>query len=245
MKARDVFRKRREEIREIHKQYMIFYPLFCISVVLLTLVWVGMLLFVDKENLGYEMNLYTEALGVLVSIGITVLLIDQLNERRETQHLKHRLIREVGSGSNEFAKNAVSWMRSENWLENDDGLLKESNLNWTDLHCANLQKANLQNAQLINANLQKATLHGSNLKGAWLVNAKLQKSELQGADLRFAHLDDAELEGAKLPDGTNYTDDIDMERFTDPNHGQYKLTLKNINRLRRGFGLKPLRYIVE
>ena len=234
------FNKRWKQIRAIHKQYMLFYWLFGGAVVLLTLVWIGTLLFVGKEDPGYKMNLFTEGLGVFVSIGITVLIIDRLDERRSTQRLKRRLVREVGSGSNEFAKNAVSWLRAEKWLEDDNGLLRESDLNWADLRGANLRKVNLQGAQLIEAKLHDAIFHGANLQEAWLINARLRGAELQGADLRFVDLEDAELEGAKLPDGTIYCDNTDMERFTNPNHFQYKITLKQINWIRGGLDAKPL-----
>ena len=192
------------------------------------------------EN-DYVMNLFTEMIGVVLGTCITVFVIDRLREYRERENLKLRLIREVGSGSNEFAKNAVSWLRAEGWLEGDDGLLKGKVLNWADLRGAFLRKANLHKVQLIEANLQEANLQCANLQEAWLIDAEMQGAKLQGADLRKAELEDAELEGAILPDATKYTDNTDMERFTDSDHAMYKMTLKSINFYRGILGVKRLR----
>ena len=48
-------------------------------------------------------NLGAESIG----IGITVLVIDFWNERRQTEQLKAQLIREMGGPSHEFALRAV------------------------------------------------------------------------------------------------------------------------------------------
>jgi uncharacterized protein YjbI with pentapeptide repeats len=109
------------------------------------------------------------------------------------------------------------------------------------LSAANLSDANVQDAELSYAGLQDAVLLGANLKGAILSNADLQGAVL-GADdpgaqpyyVDFAliyrgevevkherppdaHFDDSTV----LPDGTLWSPDTDMKRFTDPAHPDF------------------------
>ena len=116
-------------------------------------------------------------------------------------------------------------------------VLDEANLQGARLH-----QAKLQGADLYRANLQRADLRQAHLQGADLMHAKLQKAvlrwaqlhgtdlsgaQLQGADLREADLEGADLEGeyfdeeTKLPDGTLWTEDTDMWRFTDPEYPNF------------------------
>jgi len=193
-------RKRWKEIREIHREHKLFYLLLAGSVLLLALVWVGVMLFVDKENLGYEMNLFTEGLGVYVSIGITVLGVDIAYALRDKKRLRERLKREAGSRSNAIAIGAVEWLRAEGWLQGDDGLLKgeETVLNYANLQGANLTRANLQGTKLVQAKLQGTDLFQANLCGASLYGANLCKAQLQGANLSNANLKSADLRDAKM-----------------------------------------------
>lgn len=137
----------------------------------------------------YRPNLLTEAMG----IGFTVLVIDWINERRAKGELKRRLVRDIGSGSFEFAKAALSWLRAEDWHEGKRSALRR----------ATLVKAQLQEANLENTNFYKADLSESNLKGADLTNAVMREVNLYRADLRGASvmgidLNEANLTGAKL-----------------------------------------------
>ena len=90
---------RPEEIRQIRIQFSWFYALFLGICVLVIGIWIGSLIF-SKEQDGYKMNLFTELLG----IAATVFVIDRLRAYRDREDLKRRLVREVGSRSNEFAK---------------------------------------------------------------------------------------------------------------------------------------------
>jgi hypothetical protein len=110
--------------------------------------------------------------------------------------------------------------------------LQEAYLGLANLRWANLQGANLQGAILTGANLQKANLFEASLQGAnlWVTNlqeADLDTADLQGASLQKANLQGANLEGAsfdegtRLPDGTKWTPDTDMARFTDPDHPDF------------------------
>lgn len=123
--------------------------------------------------------------------------------------------------------------------------LSETNLQQADLRYSNLQQAwlnrsDLQEAKLWGANLQQAGLNSADLQGAKLLHANLQQTalimtNLQQADLRGANLQEAILETefsgtiykaqfdetTILPDGSRWTPETDMRRFTDPSHPDF------------------------
>lgn len=136
----------------------------------------------------------------------------------------------MGSPDNGFAVEAVRQLRSLGWLE--DGSLRganllEANLQKGFLRDANLQNvvlsgANMQYAFLFDANLQNAVLRWVNLQNAFLTEANLQNTNLVNANLQNTDLTDTKFnEFTILPDGTNWTSETDMSRFTDPNHPQF------------------------
>ncbi len=222
----------------MHKEYRLFYWLLGGATFVCGLLWVGTLLFHGSNEYGYEMNLFTEATGVLVSIGFTVLVVDRLYERRDAEQLKKRLVREAGSRLRGIAIPAVEWLRAEGWLTGDDGLLKAADLWEANLEGAVLWKANLQQAVLHRAKLQRSNLNETTLRGAELNGARLEGSMLWMADLQGAYIVDANVEGATfhsatLPDGTTWSEDEDLGRFVDPSHAKYKTTLTKINAIRQ------------
>ena len=96
-----------------------------------------------------------------------------------------------------------------------------------------LREANLRDAKMEGTNLTAANLRGADLRGAYLVyaildgRANLSGADLRGANLRGADLEYAILEGSKwdettiLPDGTPWTSETDLARFTDPKHADF------------------------
>lgn len=186
-----------------------FFNRIVLAIVLVGLgIWIGSLIFSGDESSGYATNIYTEILSVAVTVGI----LDYLNRRRDEQsrvkELKARLVREAGGQSNEAAKRAVDELRANGWLIGEDSLIKGAhmegaNLQEVNLKDANLQKANLKDANLQRANLEGTTLQGANLFAANLQGARLEFVNLEGARLEFVNLDDAwspfaHLEGANL-----------------------------------------------
>ncbi len=132
----------------------------------------------------------------LASIAITILFVDALYEHRETEREKKRLILQMGSPDNAFAREAVRALRSRGWL--GDGSLKKADLYRANLKEAHLWGANLEEAKLTGANLQKARLTGADLQGAQLKVAKLQETTLWATNLQGANLEDADLREANL-----------------------------------------------
>ena len=190
--------KRWKEIRAIHKKYKLFYWLLGGVVVVLTAVWIGTQLFHGREDRGYEMNLFTELLG----IGITVLGVDRLGVYRDRENLKRRLIREVVNGTNDVATKAVIELQHEGWLGGENGLLKGKNLDGANLRGEALKGVNLEGASLCDTDLCEANLYGANLKDATLHDADMRGANLENADLRAdmgtANLQHAVLIGADL-----------------------------------------------
>jgi hypothetical protein len=94
-------------------------------------------------------------------------------------------------------------------------------LRGTDLRKENLMGANLRGANLQESNLEGVDLGGANLEGANLRDARLDAVNLVGANLQGANLEGVDLRGACLPDGTNWTEDTDVTRFTNPDHPDF------------------------
>ena len=130
-------------------------------------------------------DFYANISASLVTITITVLTIDWLNERRADQQLKAQLIREMGSTDNGIALRAVRELRAHGWLE--DGSLRG----------AYLFRANLQNAELRLADLRGSNLHAANLQEANLYGADLRDADLLDIDLRGAYLSHVNLKDTK------------------------------------------------
>ncbi len=190
--------------------------LFAALYVILTVVWflAGFFLpFNDSEHTEYVINLYTETFGVLLGIGATVFIIDQIYERRDwereqemarrekerqTQELKERLVWEAGSRSNNIAISAIEQLRLKGWLTGDDGLLKRVDLTDANLQGANLSDANLEGMNLSGSNLTGADLHGANLTRATLNSTNLQEATLLGANLQEAEFINVNLQKAVL-----------------------------------------------
>jgi uncharacterized protein YjbI with pentapeptide repeats len=125
-------------------------------------------------------------------------------------------------------------------LSNAD--LRKVKFDYPNLENANFRFANMQGTRLSVANLQEAFFFRTDLRGAHLGNSDLKSANLtwanlegadlgetllQGADLGQANLQDADLIYATwskltvLPDGTLWTPDTDMARFTDPDHPDF------------------------
>ena len=189
---------RNQEIRMIHRRFDEFYKIGGGILLVLFGIWIGSLLFGE----GYSTNVYTE----MLSIFVTILVLDRLNERRDTLQLKRRLIREAGSRDNSTALNAIDWLRSEGWLTiyDDEQLLLRKKLSRAYLDNAYLYQANLEDANMYKANLSYADLSKANMRDAFLHRATLDNTSLYNTDFRRAVLWNASLRGAKYIDTARF-----------------------------------------
>lgn len=182
----------------MRKEYKLFYWLLTGATIIVILLWVGTILFHAREDRGYEMNLFTEGLGVGVSILVTVLGINVAYERRDKKRLRQRLKREAGSRANAIAIAAVEWIRAEGWLEGDDGLLKGEDLTNANLQGADLRYANLHGTCLKNANLKYTDMSHAQVQHAKLFGADLLEARLFGTDFSYAKLQHTDLRGTSM-----------------------------------------------
>ena len=186
---------KQQELEAIRQKYPALYPFAAGVVILLVGFVLGAEWFKNGENYtDFFMNIYTE----VFSIGITVVVLDRINEYRDEQRLKQRLVGESGSKSNETAKSAIDWIQRENWMKGEDSLLKGANLSGANLDKAELHDANLEGINLSGASLRHAGLISANLKGADLSGTDLEEAGLNNAILIDANLNDADLKHARL-----------------------------------------------
>jgi hypothetical protein len=117
-----------------------------------------------------------------------------------TRQEKERLSRQLGSRVNAVALQATEELRAHGWLE--DGSLQGVVLDFANLQGAMLKMADLQKTWINHANLRGANLEGAYLQGAYLTNVSFDENTI-------------------LPDGSKWSPDTDMGRYTNPNHPQF------------------------
>jgi hypothetical protein len=141
---------------------------------------------------GVLHNLASEMLGAV----ITFVLIQEFVGGREKLHdLKTNLIHQLGSADNALALQALKELRARGWLADES------------LKVVDLTRANLQGALLSDAYLPGASLLYADLRDAYLLHA-----DLGGAMLNTS---------TRLPDGSHWTPDVDLRRFTEPDYPDF------------------------
>jgi uncharacterized protein YjbI with pentapeptide repeats len=110
--------------------------------------------------------------------------------------------------------------------------LQGASLLGTKLEGVTLWEANLQGASLWGANMRLASLWHANLQETRLWQTNLQGASLEWANLRGANLREANLieasfseaifdETTVLPDRTAWTPNVNLARFTNPEHPKF------------------------
>lgn len=114
--------------------------------------------------------------------------------------------------------------------------LEESNFRLANLADAKLYRVNFQKCNLIFADLRNANFYDADLQFADLTYADLQGASLKLAAADHANFTNANLRNVRLdengekvrfgvntilPDGSLWTPETDMRRFTDPNHPDF------------------------
>lgn len=149
-------------------------------------------------------NLSTELIGAAITFLILEWVIGRKREEEkeveDTEELKARLIREMGSRVHDVAINATEELRRRHWLF--DGSLRYKDFRGADLRNADLRGADLRDTVLAGAKMQGVHLWEASLEGAIIS-------------------DDSFNENTTLPDGDKWTPDIDMGRYTDPSDADF------------------------
>ncbi|MCE7980375.1 MAG: pentapeptide repeat-containing protein [Caldilinea sp. CFX5] len=135
---------------------------------------------------GFIDTFYANLVTELISIAITVLVIDYIFELRNDEREKERILRQMASHSNDFSRDAVRLIREKSWIR--DGSLNDRNFSYANLEKALLHQGVLNRVDLSGANLRNALLLDTSLIGANLHRANLQEADLTGANLHGANL---------------------------------------------------------
>jgi len=141
-------------------------------------------------------EMYANGGAELLSISITVLLVDSLNKWRSEQQRKEELIVQLASNELIIAKQAALMLSHKGW--HSDGSLVKTKLYGCNLQGTDLRRAVLTGANMNFSNLQKAIFFRSSLRFVLLINADLTLADFSGADLSFVKAYDANLAGIKL-----------------------------------------------
>jgi uncharacterized protein YjbI with pentapeptide repeats len=163
------------------------------------------------SNVGWLTNIfgdfYANVSSELISIVITVLVLERLNARRASQERKLALFRQAKSRSNDAALEALDqilhdnlWDAFREYYRDENGTVNLNGVRWegTELEHVNLKDTSLKYANLEGTNLSNSNLEGANLYRANLKGTNLPNSRLKGADLSYANLKDVNLEYANL-----------------------------------------------
>lgn len=157
----------------------------------------------------FTQDFYSNLSTELISIVITVLVIDGLYQARRRQADKASLLMRMRSKRYVTAVDAVEEARSRGWLQK--GLAENA-----DLRGANLRRADFQRAPLAGANLALATLRGADFRGADLTRVNLDQAILIGANLKGSTVTDEQLSLAYIlayaimPDGSFYNGKLNL-----------------------------------
>lgn len=162
---------------------------------------------------NYVPNIATE----LVSISLTVLIVDEFVRRRSEKAERETLILQLGSPIRSVAVEAARVLRARGWKDLAGAQLSGADLSGANLSGINmrLEEADLSHTRLVGAYLKDTVLDRANLESADLTNADMREvhlssanlscAVLRSADLSIAHmygalLYEADLRGAKLYD---------------------------------------------
>ncbi|HZM84888.1 MAG TPA: pentapeptide repeat-containing protein [Candidatus Limnocylindrales bacterium] len=141
----------------------------------------------DWPGSQFVQDFYANTATSLLSISITVLLVDRLYARREAEYQKQQLIREMGSSDKGFALRAAKEISAQGWLT--DG----------SVHDCDLSQAALSGAILNNAVFTRVTLDGALLR-----DAKLKGARISGGSYRETQFNDAVMDDLIVEDGADF-----------------------------------------
>lgn len=186
-------------------------------------------------------NFYSNTVSELISISITILIIERLDELRSEQRKRIEIIEQMGSKVRTIALEA-SRLAKKYDLSLRGANLREAALIRVDLDGADLREADLGRANLTGANLVKANLKGANLEGATLKDAHMMfiiledatlknpNGEIKGANLEGANLEQAKLRQSDLSKANLITANLKHSDASDAKFIQTNLERANLER---------------
>lgn len=179
----------------------------------------------EKLQLGEFANrflsdFYANISTDLVSIALTILVIDYLNEKRATEQKKYQLVRELGSSDHGFATRAVRELIANEWLY--DGSLNGAYLSGANLHNEDLYGLQMTDGWLIGANLEYTNLNDATISNVIMNGSKLTNARMWNINLSKTSLGDSVLYGTQMTKG-------DLREVRMPNSNLVNAVLSDSN----------------
>ncbi|MEO8611847.1 MAG: pentapeptide repeat-containing protein [Chloroflexota bacterium] len=219
--------ERLQEIKRIWKDFRFVYRVLGGLILVGLGVLMGWMVFSEKQ-IDYALSCTTNLISIFITVFVINLLAEQREREREKRELKNHLIREMRKSQPETRKDAFEECLLRHWFNN--GTLAYEDMRGVKLHdfefgiqFADLRGTNLQNAELYNtrffySNMQGANLLYSDVKGAKFFGTNLWEANFEYAqNIELARFDTE----ATLPDGNKWTPATDMRQFTDPTHPNF------------------------
>lgn len=141
-------------------------------------------------------DFYANASSEMLSIVITVAIVDRIYNRQAEHRELNRLKALLKCNESVVTKIAIAELRASGWLR--DGSLEHVDLVDTNLEGGELYGVKLNKAFLIRANMKNASLVAAILQDAVLIKSKLENANLLGANLEGAVICEANLERVNL-----------------------------------------------
>ena len=168
-------------------------------------------------------DFYANVSSELISIVITVLVLEGFYERRQNAQELSRLKAMLGSDENFVTKIAVAELKLRGWLY-------DKSLEGTDLSSADLSRLYLMKASLPETRLGEANLSNAKMSRANLSNATLRKVNLSGASLTKVNLSGAFLAAGNLSGAKLYKANLSEAYLRQVNLSSALLSVTNLSR---------------
>lgn len=164
-------------------------------------------IFPTEFFLEFRANVLTE----MVSIGITILVVDQVYKKQRTVGRKAQLIRMLQSGDYDVAQRAILEMKSQVSESPYVGDLTRSWITDGELRNCPLTGCLFEDAELYEADFEGANLMNSVFYGSILSRANFKGCNLKGVDFTDAVLDDALFVDAVYDERTKWPEVFSVE----------------------------------
>lgn len=133
----------------------------------------------------------------LIGVAIIIRFMQLMNQKRDDENEKTKLIDALQSDRNEIALTALNQLSAKGWTYGEESVLANRDLSGSNLELARFWYANLVETRFTNANLSKAEFWNANL-----IQADFKGANLEGAMFLGANLENADFSGSKIADTT-------------------------------------------
>lgn len=146
----------------------------------------------------YIMNLFTEFVSLVATVGILNVLIKRRESLREAERSLQQLIQNAGVPVQSVAVTAATILYRQGRLLGEESVLKGEDLSHADWEAVHLEGSNLDGVILKRARLSGSYLEKISLRNGVLSYADLSRSKLDEAQLQDTAFVQTNLSGARL-----------------------------------------------